>query len=74
MKGSVELETLNYEAFKQYVTDCGVVLARAHAQSHNANWVTGYLGSSDEFDHAIVKWCEAYSKQIYKDYELYIQS
>lgn len=74
MKGSVELETLNYDAFKQYVTDCSVVLARAHAQSRNANWVTGYLGSSDEFDHAIVKWCDAYAKQIYKDFEIYKKS
>lgn len=38
------------------------------------NLDAGYLGSSDEFDHVVVKWCDAYAKKIYKDFELYIKS
>lgn len=71
MKGSIDLSELDFETFKQYVANCGISLARAHVQSPYANWINGYLGDSDGFDHAVFKWCQAYSKQVYQDYETY---
>jgi len=74
MKGTIDLSELDFETFKQYVINCGVSLARAHVQSPYANWINGYLGTGDGFDHAVFDWCLAYSEQIYQDYETYKKS
>ncbi|MFV0358094.1 MAG: DUF2252 family protein, partial [Bacteroides thetaiotaomicron] len=72
MKGTVKLDELDADTFKEYARNCGIVLARAHAQSPYANWIKGYLGESDEFDHAVYEWSSAYSKQVLKDYKIYV--
>jgi Uncharacterized protein conserved in bacteria (DUF2252) len=43
------------------------VLARAHARSGDAA-ISGYLGSSDRFDRAVVTFAEAYADQTEADY------
>lgn len=73
MKGSIEVAALTDDGFKRYAAHCGFLLARAHAQSPNANWVAGYMGKSPLFDQMIVNWCYAYTKQIYRDYEKFIK-
>lgn len=73
MKGSVDLEKFRPEGFILYAGLCGQLLARAHGQSSNANWVSGYMGSSEHFDESIVDWCYAYSKQVYRDYKQFIK-
>lgn len=74
MKGTVDLSELDFETFKQYVINCGVSLARAHVQSPYANWINGYLGNDEGFDQAVFDWCQAYSEQVYQDFETYKKS
>jgi len=73
MKGTVKLDELDTDTFKEYARNCGIVLARAHAQSPYANWIKGYLGESDEFDHAFYEWSMAYSQQVLKDFQTYVK-
>lgn len=73
MKGSFEMNELTSQGFLEYVEGCGLLLARAHAQSPNANYVAGYIGKCETFDKAIVKWCYDYSRQVYRDYEKFIK-
>lgn len=71
MKGSVDLDDLSATQFDKYVAGCGLLLARAHAQSPNATWIKGYMGKSDQFDRSMVEWSKAYSKQVEKDFEAF---
>jgi uncharacterized protein (DUF2252 family) len=48
---------------------CGRTLARAHAKAGSAAEITGYLGNSDAFDEAILKYAQAYADQVEADYE-----
>jgi len=68
MKGSVELAGLTPAQFEAYVSECGSVLGRAHAQSPQAPAIAGYLGSSDAFDRAVVDWSLAYADQSEDDF------
>ena len=73
MKGSFEMNELTNQGFLNYVEGCALLLARAHAQSPNANYVAGYMGKSEAFEKAIVKWCYDYSRQVYRDYENFVR-
>lgn len=69
MKGSVETEGLDPEAFGHYVGACGYSLARAHAQSANAAMLRGYFGSGDTVEEALVEWSYAYADKTLADFE-----
>ena len=69
MKGSVDLPTLSPYQFTTYVRGCGTVLARAHAQSPSAPAISGYLGSSNAVDRAMVDWALAYADQSLADFD-----
>ncbi len=71
MKGSIEWGKLSYPNFANFVTSCGVLLARAHSQSPNAYWLQGYLGNKESFNQAIVDWCKRYTQQVQEDYHYY---
>jgi uncharacterized protein (DUF2252 family) len=70
MKVSPIVETMEPETLSAYGKLCGWTLARAHARSGDAAMISGYLGRSDEFDQAIVKFATAYADQTESDYEL----
>ncbi|GAA4140135.1 DUF2252 domain-containing protein [Leifsonia shinshuensis] len=65
---SIDTEELDFRPFADYVDACGTVLARAHAQSPNAPFIAGYLGSGTTFDVAVVEWAIAYADQAHADY------
>jgi hypothetical protein len=65
---SIDTETLDFRPFADYIDACGTVLARAHAQSPDAPFIAGYLGSSTTFDIAVVKWAFDYAEQAREDY------
>lgn len=48
----------------------GAVLARAHARSGDAAVIAGYLGQTDEFDHAIAEFALTYTDQVEADYKV----
>ena len=47
---------------------CGRVLARAHAKTGDQCTISGYLGTSDEFDEAATNFALAYADQTERDY------
>lgn len=65
---SIDTETLGFRPFADYVDACGTVLARAHAQSPDAPFIAGYLGSGAAFDAAVVEWAFSYADQAHADY------
>jgi hypothetical protein len=69
MKGSVDLSTLNAGEFADYGRLCGAVLARAHSQSPDGAVVRGYLGRSEQFDHALAQWAMRYADQAECDFD-----
>lgn len=71
MKGGVKLEPDRMPAskFPVYCDLCGWALALAHAKSGDAAMVSGYVGESDAFDDALVKFAQAYADQTEQDYD-----
>ncbi len=69
MKGSIELEGLPADAFRDYVLACALVLGRAHAQSPTASEVVGYIGRTDVAARAILDWSLAYADLSRADFE-----
>ncbi len=72
MKLSVDLTTLSQEGFIEYCRFCGWALARAHARSADSAPISGYLGSSDVFDRAIVTFSETYADQTGRDHAAFV--
>ncbi len=52
-----------------YAEHCAWVLARAHARTGSAYAIAAYLGRSDAFDRAIVRFAAAYADQNERDYD-----
>ncbi|WP_419818760.1 DUF2252 domain-containing protein [Glaciibacter flavus] len=65
---SFDVAALGQKPFTDYVAACASMLARAHAQSPDAAFVSGYLGGSSVFDEAVVDWSEAYADQSFADF------
>ncbi len=53
---------------------CGLGLARAHARSGDVAVISGYMGSSDVFDDAIVEFSVAYADQTENDYRAFLRA
>jgi uncharacterized protein (DUF2252 family) len=68
MKVSAEIETFRPATLVAYATLCGWALARAHAKAGDAATIAGYLGTTDQFDNALVRYSEAYADQAERDY------
>ncbi|MDQ1432025.1 MAG: hypothetical protein QOF40_2627, partial [Actinomycetota bacterium] len=68
MKGSVAIDLLSSEDLVRYAELCGVTLARAHARSGDASAISGYLGTGDQFDRALVAFADQYADQTEQDH------
>jgi uncharacterized protein (DUF2252 family) len=68
MKGTVDIEGMSASTFREYVTACAVLLARAHSQSANASILRGYGGTSDTLHHAVAEWSYAYADKSLDDF------
>ena len=68
MKFSLPVDGYGARELKHYAKVCGWVLARAHAKSGDAAMISGYLGTSDQFDVAIGAFAEAYADQNERDH------
>ncbi|WP_345761338.1 DUF2252 domain-containing protein [Diaminobutyricibacter sp. McL0608] len=66
---SFDIDALGRQPFTDYVASCGALLARAHAQSPNAAFIAGYIGSSESMVNAVVEWAFAYADQSLADFE-----
>jgi hypothetical protein len=70
MKGGLEFDpaTAQLENYPAYCALCAWSLALAHAKSGDAAMISGYIGSSGEFDEAIVRFAFSYADQTEKDF------
>jgi uncharacterized protein (DUF2252 family) len=68
MKLSEDIDTMTAKEFDLYARRCAMALARAHARSGDPAQISGYLGSSDEFEQAIASFAEAYANQTERDH------
>jgi hypothetical protein len=63
------VETFNAEMLDDYARACGWALAHSHSKiSKISPTISGYLGSSEEFDEAMGKFALAYADQVECDY------
>jgi uncharacterized protein (DUF2252 family) len=69
MKGSMSVPLMDPMQFDYYGRLCGWALARAHARTARATVISGYLGNSEDFDHAVADFAVAYADQNEKDYQ-----
>jgi len=68
MKGSMSVTLMDPDQLSYYGRLCGWALARAHARTGRATMISGYLGGSEDFDHAIADFALAYADQNEQDY------
>jgi uncharacterized protein (DUF2252 family) len=67
-KGSADIAGMTPAGMELWGGMCGWTLARAHARTGDRIAIASYLGTSDAFDRAIVKYAEAYADQNQHDY------
>ena len=74
MKTSVPTEQLVGPVLHHFAEMCGWALARAHAKAGDAARLAGYIGRSDRFDHALLRFAHAYADQCERDYALFMRA
>jgi uncharacterized protein (DUF2252 family) len=70
-KGTVDASKLSGSQLTAYAALCGRALALTHARSGAPATLAGYLGSSDTFDRAIVRFAARYADVVEGDYEAF---
>ncbi len=68
-KASLDVTTLKAEDLSQYAAVCGEILARGHARAGDARILSGYIGTSNRFQQAVVRFAEAYAAQTNADWK-----
>ena len=74
MKGSMSVPLMDPSQLNYYGRLCGWALARAHARTGRATLISGYLGISEDFDHAIADFAIAYAAQNEQDYRRLLEA
>src|SRR5208282_5497477 len=74
MKIAMPVDTEDPADLKYFGQACGWALALAHARTGDPAMITGYLGSSDAFDDAIVKFAKGYADQTERDYDALLKA
>ncbi|MGO4536813.1 DUF2252 domain-containing protein [Leifsonia sp. 2MCAF36] len=69
---SFDIPSMNRTQFFDYARMCGAVLARAHARSPKAPFVSGYVGSGPSFVRALAEWAERYADQAEADFAEFV--
>ncbi|MBX4173194.1 DUF2252 domain-containing protein [Weissella viridescens] len=73
MKGSINLEKLDWSAYQDYILICVILLARAHSQSPTFPMIIGYLQSHDWMSKSFVDFANNYLQQVEYDYETFTE-
>jgi uncharacterized protein (DUF2252 family) len=74
MKGSMSVPLMDPQQLDYYGRLCGWTLARAHARTGRATMISGYMGASELFDHAIADFAIAYANQNEQDYQRLLEA
>ncbi|WP_338693881.1 DUF2252 domain-containing protein [Streptomyces sp. Q6] len=67
-KAIPQADLMTPEVMRLFARACGATLARAHARSGDRIAIAAYLGGSDTFDQALVRFAEAYADQNERDH------
>ncbi len=67
-KGSADISGMTPAGMNLWGRMCGWTLARAHARTGDRVAIASYLGGSDVFERAIVKYARSYADQNEKDF------
>lgn len=70
MKGSVDTDDLDLDAFTGYARSCAALLARSHSQSPDAAAVLAYIGQGRGLVEALADFSLAYADKSLEDYEV----
>ena len=73
-KGGIEANDLEGKGLLQYAEVCGELLAKGHARSGDPCILSGYLGTSDRFDQAMVTFAVDYADQMTRDFEAWLKA
>lgn len=73
-KASIDLEDIDADSLQALGGACGWTLAHAHARTGDRFAIAGYLGKSDAFDEALVRFSQAYADQNDADYRMYLKT
>jgi uncharacterized protein (DUF2252 family) len=73
-KVSGNIESMTPAVMQIYAQICGWTLARGHARSGDPSAIAAYLGSSDTFDKAMVRFAEAYANQNENDHAALVKA
>ena len=73
-KGTLDLDRVTPDTLIGYADLCGELLARGHARSGNPAALDGYLGKSDRFDTAILKFSRSYADQTEHDWKQLVKA
>ncbi|MGI5452046.1 DUF2252 domain-containing protein [Streptomyces sp. CA-249302] len=68
-KGIARPDTMGPDLLNLFARLCGGSLARAHARSGDPVAISAYLGRSDRFDGALVRFAQSYADQNERDFE-----
>ncbi|MFG2976468.1 DUF2252 domain-containing protein [Streptomyces sp. NPDC048331] len=68
-KGIAEPARMVPRGMRVFASLCGVTLARAHARSGDRIAIAAYLGRSDVFDQALVRFAESYADLNERDHQ-----
>ena len=68
-KAGVEDSDLEGKGLLQYAEVCGELLAKGHARSGDPCMLSGYLGTAERFDGALVNFAVDYADQGTRDFE-----
>jgi uncharacterized protein (DUF2252 family) len=71
-KAGAVVEVMTRDDLQTWGELCGWGLARGHARSGDPAVIAGYLGSDDEFDHAVAKFARAYADQTERDHAAFV--
>jgi uncharacterized protein (DUF2252 family) len=74
MKGSMSVPLMDPLQLDYYGRLCGWTLARAHARTGRAALISGYMGTSEAFDHAIADFAIAYAAQNERDFQRLLEA
>jgi len=74
MKGSAEVNEMDYDSLRTYLGVCAVCLARAHARTGDRDSISGYIGKKDSFPQAIGDFAVAYADQTESDYQRLVEA
>jgi hypothetical protein len=74
MKTTIRIEGMSTSQLTAYARMCGWALARGHAKSSDPALISGYLGRSASFDHAVASFAGRYADQTERDHAAMVQA